>query len=155
MFKDFRHNLPARGTKPSLTQEEIQQLFRKGELLKTAKLCRRMELELSGFQGAIEAGARKLFHSKRSGLVLTFIHNEGVAVGIEIFDLLKAMFEAKDFHGFLKQALRFQKHRGIEHEIDEAIQKLMEKKQIIEAESWKKKFRVLREFSKEKRNDPT
>lgn len=144
MFKDFRPKLQQKDSTPSATREEIARRFRKGELLKAAKLCARLGFPLSAFQASIEVGARKLYHAHQAGLVLSFMHDTGVSVGVETLPLLKAMFEVKDYHGFLKQAHRFKVFAGIEREIDDAIEKLIDKKQVTDAEAWRRKFLTLR-----------
>ena len=144
MFKDFRPKLQQKDSTPSATREEIDRRFRKGELLKAAKLCARLGFPLSDFQASIEAVARRLYHAHQAGLVLSFVHDTGVSVGIETLTLLKAMFEVKDYHGFLKQTHRFKIFAGVEHEIDDAIEKLIDKKQVTDAEGWRRKFLTLR-----------
>lgn len=141
MFKDFRPNLQPR---PSATREEIKRQFRKGDQLKAAKFCTRLGFPLSGFQASIEEGARRLYHGHQAGLVLSFIYDTGVSVGIDILTLLIAMYEVHDYHGFLKQAHRFKIFTGIEGEIDNAIQMLTDKKQMKDAEAWRRKFLTLR-----------
>lgn len=143
MFKDFRSKLQREDYAPSATREEIERRFRKGELLKTAKLCARLGFPLSDFQVSIDAGARKLYHGHQAGLVLSFMFDTGMSVGIEALTLLNAMFELNDYHGFLKQAYRVKIVTGIEREIETAIEKLIEKKQVTDAEAWRRKFQTL------------
>jgi hypothetical protein len=145
VFKDFRPKLQPKGAPQSPPREEIDRLFRKGELIRARKLCARLGFPLSDFQSSIEAGARKQYNAHQAGLVLTFMHDTGMAVGIDALTLLKAMFALNDYHGFLKQAHRFKIVAGIEAEIDAAIQRLIEKKQVADAEGWRRKLSALRE----------
>ena len=85
-----------------------------------------------------------MYHGHQAGLVLSFIYDTGVSVGIETLTLLKAMFDVNDYDGFLKQAHRFKIVTGIEREIDAAIEKLFGKKQVTDAEGWRGKFLTLR-----------
>jgi hypothetical protein len=144
VFKDFRPKLQQKDSTPSVTREEIEHRFRKGELLKAAKFCAQLGFPLSDFKASIEAGARKLYHAHQAGLVLSFVHDTGMSVGMDTLNLLKAMFEVKDYHGFLKQAYRFKLIAGIEREVDDAIEKLIDKKQVTDAEGWRRKFLSLR-----------
>lgn len=144
MFKDFRPKLQPKPTTQPASRDEVERLFRKGELLKAAKLCGRLRLPLSAFQPFIEAGAKKMYHAHQPGLVLSFIHETGINVGIGICTLLKAMFALNDFHGFLKQAYRFKVVAGIEAEIDTAIKNLIDKKQLADAEGWRRKLNSCR-----------
>jgi hypothetical protein len=144
MVKDFRPELRRDHFRVSITREEIELVFRKGELIKAGKLCTRLGFALSEFQESIEAGARKLYHAHQAGVVLSFMHETGASVGVNTLTLLKAMYELNDYHGFLKQAHRFKLRTGIEAEIDFAIQRLIDKKQVADAEGWHRKFQTLR-----------
>ena len=147
MFKDFRQHLRQIVPKP-VTREEIERLFKQGEFTVAQKLCRRANLQCSDFQESIEAGAKNAYFSRRTGVLLSFMYNTGVKVQYDLTTLLKSMFGANDYHGFLKQAHRFKIHVGIEKGIEIAIEKLIEKRQIADAEGWRRKFKALQDNDK-------
>ena len=76
----------------------------------------------------------------------TFIVDTGFDVGVDPAALLKSIFDSRDWHGFLKSAHRLKRRRGFENEIDTAIENLIEKKQLADAEGWRKKFEALRDL---------
>jgi hypothetical protein len=144
VFQNFRPKLKRMPPPAPSTREEIEQLFKDGELRKATKLCTRSGLALSDFRGSIEAGARVLWRTHQPIKVLCFLYDTGMPVGIETITLLKGVFESRDWHGFLKQAHRLGIWRGLEVEIDIAIQRLLEKNQTHDAEGWRRKFHALR-----------
>jgi hypothetical protein len=76
---------------------------------------------------------------------VSFIVDAGFDVGVDPDALLMGIFDSRDWHGFLKSAYRLKRRRGFENEIDTAIKNLIEKKQIADAEGWRKKFEALRD----------
>jgi hypothetical protein len=147
MFKDFRQNLRQIDPKP-VTREDIERLFKQGKFTVAQKLCKRASLQCSDFQESIEVGAKRVYFSGGVGGLLSFMYNTGVKVQYDLTTLLKSMFGANDYHGFLKQAHRFKLHVGIEKEIEIAIEKLIEKRQIHDAEGWRRKFKALQDNDK-------
>ena len=150
MFKDFRPNLRSPETQPIADKQEIERLFKTGDFTKAHKRCKRAGFALSGFKQAIEIGAKKAYMARRAGELLSFIYNTGITVQYDNITLLRAMFEMTDYHGFLKQAHRFEVFCGIESEIEVAIGKLIEKRQAADAEGWRRKFKLLRDSAQTK-----
>lgn len=140
MFKQFKPK-----EIPPLGREEISRLFRKGDFHNAVQQCKKAGYQLDDFQSDIEDGVHKLLLSHRSSEALSFIYQHGVTVQYDILTLLIAVFDAGDYHGFLKNAHRFKVYAGLGDKIKLAIDHLMNKGQIADAQAWQRKFSVLRE----------
>lgn len=127
-------------------REEIEELFKSGDLLRAGRLCKRSGYALEEFRSSIEHCTKKLWHKRQAGIVVSFILDTGFDVGVDPAVLLKGIFDSSDWHGFLKSAHRMKRRRGFENEIDTAIENLIEKKQLADAEGWRKKFQALRDL---------
>ena len=139
MLKEFKPK-----NTPPADRETISLLFQKGDFHSAPQACRKAGYQIIEFQSDIEIGARKMLMSHRTGELLSFIHKYGIKVQYEIPILLKAVFEARDHHGFLKNAHRFKIYKGLETEIEKSISFLLEKGQKADAEGWQRKFESLR-----------
>jgi hypothetical protein len=139
MFKPFQ----PKDTPPS-TGEEISRLFQKGDFQKAIQQAKKIGEPLCSFQADIEAGARKLLLSRRSSELLSTIYRNAIIVQYDLTTLLSAAFDAGDYHGFLKNAYRFKVHAGLDDKITGAIDCLMKKNQIHDAQAWQRKFEELR-----------
>jgi hypothetical protein len=141
MLKEFK---PKRTVSPPATRDNIEEMFRKGDLQSAIVNCKKGGHSVADFQDAIEAGARKMLLGHRPGELLSLMYKYRITVQYDVRTLLKFMFDNKDFHAFLKQALRFEVYEGVETEIEAAIQALLDKGQTHDAEAWRRKFRTLR-----------
>ena len=130
---------------PPLSRDAIGQLFRKGDFHNAVKQCKKAQYPLEDFQNEIESGVHKLMVSHRPGEALSFIYQYGVSSQHDIRRLLLTTFDINDYHGFLKNALRFKMLAGFEDQIELAIDNLREKGRTDEAQAWQKKFDALKD----------
>ncbi|HNQ94574.1 MAG TPA: hypothetical protein PKK96_14750 [Anaerolineales bacterium] len=139
MLKEFKPN-PA----PKLSREEIGTIFQNADFHTAPKECRKAGYKISEFQNDIEIGAQKAIMSRRVGELLGFLYKNDMKIQYEIPVLLKKVFEAGDYHGFLKNVHRFKIHKGLEIEIDKSISHLLNKGQNADADGWRRKIEDLR-----------
>lgn len=142
MFKPFKPN-----DIPPLSHEEISRLFQKGDFHNAFKQFKKSGCSLNEFQNDIEAGARKLLISHRPTELLGYIYKHGINVQYNISTLLVATFDVGDYHGFLKNAYRFKTYQGLEDKIEFAIDHLIKKGQIADAQGWRQKLLSLKELN--------
>ena len=143
MLIDFRPNLKPAKAQAQIPSIEIEELLKKGDLLKAGRLFKRSGLAFVDFGASFERWAKKLWHERQLGVILSFMEQTGWNPGIDPVLLLRNMVELHDWHGFLKNAYRLKIMAGLEGEIDTAIERLMEQNQLPQANAWKRKFGAL------------
>jgi hypothetical protein len=123
-------------TNPEFDRIHVQELFKKGELALARRLCKQHGHLLTEFVDDIALGIRKLAISHRAGIALSFLFDNQELLQAKPIELLKSCFECRDYHGFLKNCLRFKIKTEFAVEIEEALTKIRE----VEAEAWRKKL---------------
>lgn len=118
--------------------------FQQGDFQKAVAECQRAGRPLGEFQTDLEQGAQRLVASRRAGVVLGFMGKYNLRVQYELPALLQAVFDAGDYHGFLKNIHGFKIKEGFEQEIATAVTALTEKGHAADAQAWQKKIRALR-----------
>ena len=136
-------NKPASASAAELERERLRVLFRRGEWETAARECRRAGRVLGEFQEQIDQGAQHLLETRRAGTVLSFLHKYNVRVAAPLPVLLRSVFEAGDYHGFLKALHQFQITDGYAEEMQTAMARLTEKGHGADAAAWEKKIRAL------------
>ncbi len=132
-MQDFRQQVVAQKTKDS----EITALLRQGQLAKAIR-----KAKVAGFvipQEDIDTTAKEMFLRGCASTLLAMIGTVDIKLPYDTATLLNRAFEAKDYHGFLKQAYRLHQTAGLQYRIQEAILKI-EQRSSIEAAAWRNKF---------------
>lgn len=130
---------------PGEARDEIRRCFQQGDFQKAVFECQQAGCPLGQFQADVEQGAHRLVTSRRAGVVLDFMHKYNVRVQYELPALLQAVFEAGDYHGFLKNIHRFKIVDGFEQEIGVSVAALTEKGHAADAQAWQRKIQALRQ----------
>ena len=126
-------------------REEIRRCFQQGDFRKAVFECQRAGCPLGQFQADLEQGAERLVASRRAGTVLDFMDRYNLRVQYAVPALLRAVFEAGDYHGFLKNVHRFKAVNGFEHEVGASVAALTEKGHAADAQAWEKKIKALQQ----------
>lgn len=126
-------------------REKIRRLFQQGEFQKAVAECHQAGCPLGQFQAEWEQGAQRLVTTRRAGVVLDFMHKYNLRAQYEIRALLQAVFQAGDYHGFLKNVHRFKVLDDFENEIAASVAALTDKGHSADAQAWERKILALRQ----------
>lgn len=113
------------------------------DLLKALKTCRSGGLSLDSVQPELEHCLERLY-SKSPGEILSAYYIVGEFGPYTIADLLRRLYEKRDFPTFLKQAYRFNVYSEMKDEIDAALTWHSDRK-LQDTAAWQRKFAKLRE----------
>ena len=109
---------------------------------KALTTCRYGKIPIERLTDEFRECADRLCKQKLFGVVLSAYYEAGQFAEPTVDDLLKKMFRARDYIGFLKQAYRFNAYPRMKAEVDEAVQWHIDK-QRNDAQAWLRKFRKL------------
>lgn len=130
---------------PAAERDAIRRFFQQGDFRKAVAECQRAGRPLGEFQADLEQGAQRLVTSRRAGIVLEFMDKYNLRVQYDLAALLQAVFDAGDYHGFLKNIHRFRVVDGFEQEIGASVAALTEKGHSADAQAWQNKIRAMRQ----------
>lgn len=133
MLREFK---PKRNERDGIEPREIAAMFEKGEFRKALGHCRRMGYSLDEFSESLAIMAKKMI-GPRPGELLALIHKHKINVCYDVPAILRAQFNIRDYHGFLKNVHRFKAYGEFESEVETAISNLTRSE---EAEDWRTKF---------------
>ncbi len=114
------------------------------DLLKALKTCRNGNIPLENLKTDLDTCLQRLCDRRAYGVILSGYYVAGVFGPYTINDLLRRMYDARDYPSFLKQAYRFDVYRAFEAEVEKAIAWHFERG-LPDAEAWRRKFAKLRE----------
>ena len=135
-MEDFRSRL-----QPHVeTVTKVDDLFRRGELVKAVRLGRRLRVPDEVMRTKTLAAARAMYYRCLPGVLLSAVFSLQVDVGYDVATLLRRAYECHDYHGFLKQAERFRVGKEFSDEARGAIEKLEEQGQVAQASAWRRKL---------------
>ncbi len=132
-MKDFRQRIVQR--RPD--QSEIEDLLRKGVLGKALRKARAAGVIIP--QENIDATAMEMFRANRAGELVAMVGKVDVDLPFSTTQLLLRVFDAEDYHTFLKQAHRLGVGTKHETRVKEAIA-VVERTAPLEAHTWRRKF---------------
>jgi hypothetical protein len=132
-MKDFRKRIVTK--KPTVA--DVEALLREGQLGKALRRSRAVGVPVPQHQ--IDAVATKMFHSGRAGELLSLVGEPDLRLPFDTPTLLRRAFAARDYHTFLKQALRLGVFDGFEQAIAEAVAAI-ESRAPLEAAAWRQKL---------------
>lgn len=113
------------------------------DLLKALTTCRFGGLALDSLQPDLTDCLERLY-SKSPGVILSGYYVAGNIGPFSIDQLLRRLYEKKDFPTFLKQAYRFNVYSGLKEEVDAAL-KWNSDRELPDAMAWQRKFGKLQE----------
>lgn len=125
----------------SALRDRVDQLLRKGALVKAARACRRHGVRpdaLPAINEAVEAALRR----GQAQLVLSAFYEAGAFGSHTVEELLSLLSNSKMPAAFLQNAYRFGVRAGFEREIDAAIQ-WHRSRGFKDADAWEQKFKRL------------
>ena len=133
-MQDFRSRLVKRTSDAG----SIQELLDQGQLSKALRTAKSIGVTVQ--QEQIDRAAAQMVRQHRATELLSLVGgSDEVQLPYDTLSLLRAAFQARDYHGFLKQAHRLRIKSGLETEIEEAIGSIR-RRAPNEADSWLRKF---------------
>ena len=114
------------------------------DLLKALKTCRNGNISLEAVTTELDTCVEHLYSRKAYGVILSAYYAVGMFGTYAVAQLLRQMYEARDYPSFLKQAYRFDVYDDLRSEVDEAIAWHI-KRGLPDAEAWRRKFAKLHE----------
>jgi hypothetical protein len=130
-------------TLPLGSVSRVKAQLANSDLLKALKTCRFGGLNLDSVQPELKHCLERLY-SKSPGVILSAYYTAGEFGPHTIVDLLRRLYEKRDFPAFLKQAYRFNVYSEMKDEIDVALTWHSDRK-LQDATAWQRKFAKLRE----------
>ena len=122
------------------------------DLTKALKTCRSGGIELAELQDDFDSCVQRLFERRAYGVILSAYYEAGAFGRIEVRELLRRMYEIRDYSSFLKQAYRFDAYAAFGLEIENAIKWHFDCR-YNDAPAWQRKFAKLQE--QEQLRNPT
>ncbi len=120
-------------------EEQLIALLRKGEFNPALKIAKKLSLLIEDYPLELDRGAHKLLISRRASELMSFMHDYPALIKIDILEVLQAAYEYRDFHGFLKNCIRFDVGPDLSVQIKDALTRI----RAEEALAWQKKFQRL------------
>ena len=137
MVRDFRRQLNE--NRPSASQE-LEAHLSHGRIPEAIKAARRAGVELSEITRPLESAARKWVLGHRQNELLSVYHKFGIRLQYPVVELLRGMYENRDYHSFLKGCDRFAASDAFSEEIRHAIDARRAEGLHLEADAWEKKL---------------
>lgn len=132
-MKDFRTIL----VKREVTDSDLAELLTAGLLAKAFRLAKASKRTIS--EDDIANAARDLFRKGRTGELLSLIGTMEVVLPFSAQELLLRAYELRDYHTFVKQAVRLGCVAGLETQLSAALAFIGERAPI-EAAAWRRKL---------------
>jgi hypothetical protein len=129
---------------PLGTPERARAQLAKLDLRKALRTCRSGHIPLEAVRPELAQCLERLYAQQAFGVILSGYYDGGVFGKYTVDELLRKMFEKRDYPGFLKQAYRFDAYSQLSDAIDEAISWHFSRK-LADAEAWRRKFAKLKE----------
>ncbi len=139
-MKDFRSQLRPPAPPTHQTAADVARLLDAGQLSKALRMARRLGVAEAELRPLILAAAQSMYHHRRAAELLSVIGVFPVDLGYSVDDLLRRVYETRDYHGFLKQTHRLGAGAAFGAEIETAMQDLARRGRAEEAEAWRRKF---------------
>lgn len=133
--------------KPQIPDDVLRRIHHKLKrraLSDVLRICANHSISPNTFGTEIAEVVEALYQSRSFGVILSAYFDHGQVSNYTVTDLLNAMFEARDYPSFLKQAHRF----GFYHECPDQIETAIEwhrKRGLGDADAWVRKFSEIRE----------
>ena len=124
---------------PDEVLQRIHAKLAKRALGDVLRICANHSIPHNCFSAEIAELIETLYQSRSYGVILSAYHDHGQVSAYTVTDLLLAMFAARDYPSFLKQALRF----GFYHECPEQIEAAIawhRDRGYKDADAWARKF---------------
>ncbi len=132
------------GDLPLGSLERVKAQLEKLDLRKALRTCRNGQIPLAKIKPEALRCVERLYAQKGYGVILSGYYDAGVIGPFTLDELLRKMFEIKDYPSFLKQAYRFDAYPGFAEEINTAVAWHVTRN-LPDAEAWRRKFAKLRE----------
>lgn len=136
-------------------RSDVDDLFRRGELIKAIRVAKRVGLPEHEIRSKVLSAARDMYFGCLAGVLLSAVVTLQIDVGYDAPTLLRRVYACHDYHGFLKHAERCKVGSDFAEEVERAIHMTFERGRVDEAAAWRRKFAYLIDEGRDDRPVPS